>query len=205
MPHGTRRFWGITGAVALTSLGGLWVRGLNHPAALPEYGSLPAFTMTAVTSRGTRKIGLQDLKGTIWLAGFVFTRCGGPCPLVMNAMVRVHEAMPGAVQLVTFTVDPDWDTPEVLRRYAGRFGMDLERWWLLRGSPQALYDVVYEGFKLTVFQQPGAPASFRVLHSTKLALVDPRGRVRAYYESDAEDFLGGIQRDLSVLRREGMG
>lgn len=167
--------------------------------ARPEPRPLPDFRMTAVLTEGESSVGLRELRGRPWVANFIFTSCGGPCPLLSADMAALQRELPEAVRLISFTVDPDRDDPERLRRYAERFGRESDRWLFLRGDRGQLYKLVYEGFRLAVAQNPSAPEGFRVTHSTKFVLVDAAGAFRGAYEpGDAE-----LRRDARALLSQG--
>lgn len=159
---------------------------------------LPDFRMTAVTTKGEGSLGKSDLQGRPWIADFIFTHCSGPCPLLSAEMAELQKDLPKEVRLVTFTVDPDRDNPEVLRKYAARFGADPERWFFLTGEKSALYKLMAEGFNLPIAEDVRAPSGFRVTHSAKFVLVDSNGILRGYYSRD------GI-RSLKRLRGDALG
>lgn len=136
-----------------------------------------------------------DLRGRPWVAGFIFTRCGGPCPLLSANMARLQERLPKEFRLVSFTVDPDFDTAEVLARYAQRHGAEAGRWFFARLEPRPLLELVNAGFKLPVYIDPKAEPASRSIHSTKLVLVDAEGRVRGYYDGLSPSGLDELVRD----------
>ena len=120
----------------------------------------------------------DDLKGTVWIASFVFTRCAGPCPMMTAKMSMLHRAIddPG-VHFVTFTVDPEHDTPAVLKQYAKSHHADEARWHFLTGNKITMFNLSH-GMLL-----PAAPASDDkpILHSERFVLVDTTGKIRNYY------------------------
>ncbi|MBI4055460.1 MAG: SCO family protein [Elusimicrobia bacterium] len=164
--------------------------------------ALPAFEMTAVTANSQTTINPGALAGKPWIANFIFTRCSGPCPLLSMEMAKLQKELPEDVWLVSFTVDPDRDTPEVLRKYAGRFSADPKRWVFVTGEKGALYKLMYEGFKLSMVEDRNAPSGYRVTHSTKFVLVDAKGRVRGYYASDSDSDLKKLKQDAVRLLEE---
>ncbi len=164
------------------------------PALLPEpkrtgaaAGSvaMPAVIPFSMTERSGRVVGLRDLKGTVWVANFIFTRCQGPCPLMTARMRQIQDVLAGTgARLVTFTVDPEFDTPEVLAAYAEKAGADPERWWFLTGPRAEVFALANKGFLLPVGEAPPEmiAAHGPVLHSTRLAVVDQAGIVRHYVD-----------------------
>jgi cytochrome oxidase Cu insertion factor (SCO1/SenC/PrrC family) len=173
-------------------------------SALPKFVSVPPFILT---ERSGRNITNQDLAGKIWVADFIYTTCPGPCPLITASMAKVQDAVAHdpRVQLVTFTVDPDTDTPPVLAAYANKFGADPYRWWFLTGPEKPLYALIQNGFYQVVQDNRGLPpqdGQFQVTHSTKLALVDADGTVRGFYDGVGSDGRADLLRDIKVLEKE---
>ena len=134
--------------------------------------------------------GSADLAGDVYVASFVFTRCATVCPRLTAEVGRLErryreEGVEG-VQLVSFSVDPEHDTPERLRDYAGRRGLDLERWRLVTGGEQEVRSIVVDGFALPMGERIDlAGGLVDVAHAARLVLVDRDGGVRGYYGSDA--------------------
>lgn len=148
--------------------------------APPIIASLPNFAMT---ERNGKTVTLDDLKGRIWIADFIFTTCGGPCPIMTSRlgdfMQTIKEQNIPRVSAVSFTVDPHTDTPEVLREYATMKLADDFDWLFLTGDEAAIYDLSVKGFMLTA--QKG-DEEHSVDHSPRFVLVDQKGRIRGYYE-----------------------
>ncbi len=165
---------------------------------LGEYGSVPAFTLT---ERSGRQVGESDLRGSVWVTDFIYTECTETCPTQSLELAALQREFAGTadLRLVSITVDPAHDTPDVLRRYAERYGA-TDRWWFLTGDKGAIYCLARQGFRLSVVDPSGpAPAcgqAFQmgpraawashgskglVMHSARLALVDRRGHIRAYH------------------------
>jgi cytochrome oxidase Cu insertion factor (SCO1/SenC/PrrC family)/uncharacterized membrane protein YozB (DUF420 family) len=176
---------------------------------------LPDFTLTERSGREVRK---SDLAGKVWVASFIFTRCTGPCPHVTATMARLQDDFAGDpdVRLVTFTVDPEHDTPEVLRKYADGHGADPERWLFLTGPEADVYGLLgKKGFMVGAEKNTDADATpgTAVTHDTHLAVVDQRGRIRGYFSGKAEqsdpesvaDYEQGLRRlreEVTALRGE---
>jgi len=141
----------------------------------------------ALTERSGKTITREELKGKVWVASFVFTRCPGPCPQVTATMARLQKELdlkntPG-LRLVTFTVDPERDTPNDLTDYANRYQADPERWLFLTGKSEAeLHKLLVEGFKVTAQRSKSAKPGDEFDHSTRLAVVDKQGTIRGYFD-----------------------
>jgi protein SCO1/2 len=152
--------------------------------ALGELG-FPVGTFR-LTERSGRTVTDADLADRVWVASFIFTRCPLSCPRISSVMKGLQPKLAGtSVRLVSVTVDPEHDTPEVLAEYAKRFDADPDRWWFLTGPKDAIVTLVTERFKLGLQatsesdRQAGAEA---FSHSDRLALVD-RGKVVHVFDS----------------------
>ena len=165
----------------------------------PPLRSLPDFSLTAVTVDGTSPLDLRALRGRIWIADFVYTRCGGPCPMLTANMAGLQKRLPASVGLLSFTVDPDHDSPEVLSLYARQFGADPQRWFFVTGGRAALARLMRAGFQLSVVEDPGAPAGQTITHTTKFVLLDGQGRIRGYYDGDEPASLDRLAADAQRL------
>lgn len=134
--------------------------------------------------------GSADLAGDVYVASFLFTRCATVCPRLTAEVSRLErryreEGVEG-VRLVSFSVDPEHDTPRRLRDYAGSRGLDLERWSFVTGTEDEMRSVVLHGFALPMGERLDlAGGLVDVAHATRLVLVDRAGGIRGYYGSDA--------------------
>jgi cytochrome oxidase Cu insertion factor (SCO1/SenC/PrrC family) len=177
---------------------------VNDPSALPKYSIVPPFVLT---ERSGKTITNQDLAGKIWVADFIYTTCPGPCPIITASMVKVQDAVAHdpRVQLVTFTVDPQTDTPPVLAAYADKFGADPYRWWFLTGPEKPLDELIENGFLQVVQDNRGLPpqvGQFTVTHSTKMVLVDADGTVRGFYDGVGPDGRADLLKGIQSLEKE---
>lgn len=172
----------------------------RRPAAL---WAIPAFEISRVTPSSVEPFGLSDMRGKVWVADFVFTRCGGPCPVLTTRLSALGRRLPPAVGLLTVTVDPKGDTPERLRAYARAHGADLERWVFARGDVPRTYDLLYSGFRLPVSTRPEKGDAERVVHSTYFVLVDAEGRVRGYYDAFDDAAQDALVRDAQMVLEVG--
>jgi cytochrome oxidase Cu insertion factor (SCO1/SenC/PrrC family) len=151
-------------------------------------GPVPAFTLTNQLGQA---VTLEDLKGHVWVADIIFTRCAGPCPVMTRQMRELQDALPAqsTARLVTLTTDADYDTPAVLQEYAKKFGADEGRWIFLTGAPRAIANLAIEGLKLTAIAKPPEertdPADLFV-HSTIFVIVDPQGQLRGVFETQGD-------------------
>ena len=146
---------------------------------LPPGGTpLPNFELVDETGKPFRR---SDLDGKVWIADFIFTRCAGPCPIMTQRMVELQSELEGSdIGLVTISVDPEYDTPQVLSDYARKFGADPDRWMFLTGDRTEIYDLSIKGFMLAVDRD--VDYERQIIHSTRFVVVDRRGRIRAYHD-----------------------
>jgi protein SCO1 len=169
--------------------------------APPRLGVLPEFTLT---DAARHPVTLASLRGRPWVADFIFTRCPGVCPGMTARLGRLRREIDPRVTFVSFTVDPEHDTPEVLARYAAGFGAP-EGWLFVTGPAADVYGLSVNGFKLAAEAVPPgtAPDSGPFLHSSKFVLVDASGQVRGYYDSGDEREIAALKEDLDRVLTEG--
>jgi protein SCO1/2 len=177
---------------------------ISPSTELRRINVVPPFSLT---ERSGKTITNRDLMGKIWVADFVFTTCPGPCPLITAGMAKIQDAVASDphVQLVSFTVDPENDTPAVLTAYANKFGADPNRWWFLTGPEKPLYELILHGFYQSVQDNHGKqlePGEFVVTHSTSLVLVDAQGVVRATYDGVSNDGRTNLLQGIRTLEKE---
>ena len=167
---------------------------------VPVLGSVPEFSLTEANGTALRR---TDLLGKVWVASFVFTRCAEACPLLMRNEARLQPDLPlrDDLRLVSFSVDPDWDTPKVLTEYAHTFGADRSRWLFLTGDKKQVYHLASDGFHLAAVDADPAK-EMPILHSTKLVLVDRGGAIRGYYDSSDPDEMQKLVRDVRQVLAE---
>jgi protein SCO1/2 len=169
--------------------------GCAAHASLPSYAVVPDFTLTDQT--GTRFNSSDTLRGQVWIADFIFTNCDGPCPRMSSQMHQVQTALSGTdrVRLVSFTVDPARDTPEVLEAYSRRFQAQAGRWFFLTGPTEALQHLSRDVFTL-------GDVAGNLEHSTRFVLVDRSSHVRGFYLTSEDDAIPRLIADAKNLLRE---
>ncbi len=171
---------------------------------LPVYAALSDFTLT---NQNGQAVTLADLRGQIWIADAIFTRCPGQCLLMTAHMKEIQEALPAGqpIQLVSFTTDPAFDQPPVLKKYAEHFGARDNRWSFLTGDKTALHNVEVNGLKLSVVDKPAAQqesANDLFIHSEKFVLLDKQGRVRGWYDGENSNVVAEVTVAAQTLARE---
>lgn len=167
-------------------------------ATLAKHWSIPDFALTERTGKTLQR---ADLAGKVWVADFIYTTCPGPCPMLSSRLTEVQKAIGNEnnVNLVSISVDPEKDTPDVLKTYAEKFQAG-ERWYFLTGKKDAVYSLARDGFKLPVAEAPTEGGL--ITHTTRLVLVDRNGVVRGFYEGAEEGSVKDLVRDVRVLLAE---
>ncbi len=143
----------------------------------------------------------QALVGKVWVANFVFTQCRTICPLLTSKMVQLMRRLPGVdARFVSFSVDPEHDTPAVLSAYRQRWAADEPRWTLL-ATTQATLPQLAAGFHVTA--TPGAAGDLDpIMHSGVFVLVDKQGVVRGVFDSEHAADFQALERGVRVLAGE---
>jgi protein SCO1/2 len=167
----------------------------------PPPRPLPEFSLRATTSAGgaPRELTPASLRGRVWVADFVFTRCSGPCPLLTANLAALRKALPEGTGLLSVTVDPDHDTLPRLAAYGAKFGAGPE-WLFATGEKAALTRLIKEGFLLPVAEDAKAKPGERVAHSTKFVLLDREARIRGWYDGEDPAARERLARDAAALR-----
>src|SRR5689334_20509941 len=130
----------------------LWLRQLEvnvlRQRSVSSYGSVPEFQLI---NQDGKNFGSADLRGKIWIADFVYSTCPGPCPMISSRMSELQKPLDKTdVHLVSFSVDPEKDTPAILRGYATKLQAEPGRWDFLTGPKSTIYKLSHDGFKLAV-------------------------------------------------------
>src|SRR5215467_5439586 len=167
----------------------------SRASNLETFYPVPDFSLT---DQADKTVTLHELKGRVWVADFIFTNCGGTCPVMTEKMRKLQETLPASVRLVSFTVDPARDTTKVLAAYAAEHGANRDRWLFLTGDKQAIYDICIKGFKLPLEDDAGTPLE-PITHSTRFVLVDRQGQIRGYYSGTEEQELNRLASDSKKL------
>jgi protein SCO1/2 len=180
----------------------LWLRHVEVRALaqrrVSSYGTVPHFQL--VNQEG-QPFDSAQLAGKIWIADFIYTTCPGPCPMISTRMSELQKPLEKTdVHLISFSVDPEKDTPEVLRGYAEKLHAEPKRWDFLTGPKSAIYGLSRNGLKLAV--SDGSDEAGIPVHSTRLVLVDRHGEIRGYYEATEADAVTKLLADTSHLLRQ---
>lgn len=157
------------------------------------------------TNQNNEKVSLDDLKGEIWLAQFVFTTCTSVCPPMMSNMAELQEGLVDKgiedYKIVSFSVDPDVDTPEKLGEYLGAFNVpDASKWEMLTGyKMEDISDIAVKSFKMPVIDDPN---SDQVIHGSRFGLVDKEGKVVKSYPGYEDVPFDTIVKDMKALSKQ---
>lgn len=203
-PRIPRLGWAIafivaTGAMALAYTQLSQIRPTSNDSRLPRTHKVPDFEFLA--QDGTR-LAPSDLEGKIWVANFIFTRCKGPCPLITARMAELQQKLARSktddIRLVSFTVDPEYDTPAVLAEYAQAVGANPEVWKFVTGPKPEMEKAIREGFLQALLDgEDGSP-----IHSTRFVVVDREGFMRSFPDGNDPEVVQKLLMDIGDILRE---
>lgn len=143
-----------------------------------------------LTNQLGQTVSLSDLKGKVIVADFFFTRCPSICPTLTKNMKKLQNSLKlkddtkmidtTFVQFVSITVDPKNDSAVALKKYADKFGVNHDVWWMLTGEKKKIYDFALNELKLGLQDSESVDSNF--IHSQKMVLLDKDRVVRGYYD-----------------------
>lgn len=176
----------------------IWLKSNSKSQSLLKYTKLTEFSLV---DQDGESFSLDNLYGKIWIADFIFTRCQGPCPIMSSHMQRLQTSLSHSpsVGLLSFSVDPTYDTPEVLTKYANTFGAQKDKWYFITGDRDAIYDLARSNLKMSVEDKT---ESTPIIHSTSFVLIDKTATVRGYYNTNEEGFMDRLLLDIQLLLGE---
>ena len=200
-------FWlvwrqGRASNAAATSTSNAAVTASMAAAELPRLGTVAPFWLKDQEGRSFSE---QSLDGKVWVAAFMFTRCPTICPAMVTRMQALQEQAKSRnipIELVSFSVDPENDTPEVLRAYMAQKNLDSQNWRFLTGDNAVIRSAAEQGFKIGVdgVANPSAPG-FGITHGTHLILLDAQRTIRGYYQSTEPSRVEQLLADAATLAR----
>lgn len=168
------------------------------------------------TNQDGKTISNKDFEGKVYLVEFFFTTCPTICPRMNKNLVDIQNNFPNNNEfgIASFTINPEYDTPEILKSYAENYGVTNQNWHFLTGDKNAIYDLANKGFNLYAEQVEGAPGGFE--HSGNFALIDKKGFIRSrtdnfgnpkiYYKgiiSEKEKYdEDGEEEEISMLKED---
>ncbi len=171
---------------------------------LAVYNSISAFSLT---NQNGATISADKLKGQVWIADVIFTRCPLQCVRMTKRLRELQDALPkqNPVKFVSITADPEFDQPKALKSYGLQYGADEARWYFLTGPRSEINHLAVESLKLVIYEKkPGereVPADL-FLHSTKFVLVDQQGRVRGWFDGEKPESKLAILSAVKTLLNE---
>ena len=167
---------------------------------LPKLGQLGSF---ALVDQDGKNVTAESLRGKVWVAAFFFTHCPSICPRITRRMRALQVEASGhtpPIAFVSFSVDPENDSPPVLLAYAKKYDADLRNWSFLTGELAAVKATVVDGFKLALDGKPDPSAeNGGIIHGSHLVLVDPSLAIRGYYRTDDDDDMKRLLEDTTRL------
>ena len=195
--------WKIALLILLTG-GGMAVLGWRIFASRPSdkfSAPLAAAPSFSCQDRSGRIFSSSELKGKVWAVDFIFAHCAGSCPLLSTQMSLLQKEWRGNgdFKLVTFSVDPERDTVEVLKQYAQDYHAEDDQWFFLTGKKDDVYQVIGKGFKLTAYPNPEPEKGFEFIHSTRILLVDANNMIRGLYDGENDEDMKDLPRDVKYL------
>jgi protein SCO1 len=167
------------------------------------YGRVPMFQL--VDQHGAPFTD-GSMAGHVSVVDFIFTRCTASCPRLTARMADLQGRLArggSSARLVSFSVDPENDTPPVLAEYAARSGADPSRWSFVTGPVDTVKAAVVGGFKVALEKLPKGANDYDVTHGNWFVLVDPTGNLRGYYTTDDPADLNHVVRDVQRLEHGG--
>ena len=169
--------------------------------APPVLGRMPEFSLVGEDGR---PLGREDLKGRPWVASVIFTRCPTVCPQLierLSGIERDTRVTAPSVRFVSFSADPEYDTPEVLAAWEREKKLNGERFRFVTGPTEEVRAAILEGLKLGLGEDDSAPSG--IFHATHVVLVDKDANLRGYYRSDDPDAMDELVDDLVLLAATG--
>jgi len=199
--------WALWLSLALSVFAFNFVRALVTPIPepLPVLGTLSSF---ALVDQHGESFGSEQLAGKAWVANFIFTRCPTVCPAFTAKMGEIQHRSRGlgdSFHLVSFSVDPKYDTPAVLQAYAKEHRASSGAWSFLTGSLESIKATVVEGLKIAMGNNSPDGNFAGIFHGSHFVLVDPKGQIRGYYDSNDADAVDRVLRDAGWLLNVGFG
>lgn len=181
----------------------------KEPRDLLVIGKVPAFEFTdqhgAIVSN-------EDYKGKVYVVEFFFTTCPTICPVMNKNMGQLQDKFGGnsGFGIASFTIDPEHDTPQVLKTYAEQYNVTHEHWHMLTGDKEKIYELSNSGFNLYAGENPEVKGGFE--HSGMFALIDRKGNIRSrkdkngnpvvYYDGITQEGINILKEDIALLLKE---
>ena len=178
----------------------LTVTGCSKKSAedVPVLAQLPEFSLV---DQDEEEFNRESMEGSLWVSAFVFTHCASTCPRLTAHMKGLQSRVADvpSAHLVSVSVDPRNDTPEVIKAYMAKNELDERNWRFVTGDEETIRHVVVDGFRVGLGDADSrAAGAADIMHSNSFVLVDERARVRGYYRAN-NDGIADLERDLRAL------
>lgn len=162
------------------------------------YQTIPDFAFRNQDSVAVNK---EDFSNAIYVADFFFTTCPSICPTMSRNLLRVLEKYQGneEVKIVSHTINPKYDTPSVLKKYADKLGVSGNQWTFLWGPQADIYHIA-DSYMVFAKEDPDAPGGFE--HQGWFILVDKESRIRGAYDGTNTEQVEKLLNDMDILLKE---
>ncbi len=171
-------------------------------SAAQDQAALGEVSQFALIDQKGTLVQKKDLLGKVWVANFIFTRCEGPCPVLTSRLAALQDKIPSDALMVSFSVDPEFDSPPVLDYYAKDHGAKSDRWLFLTGSPKGVSQLLANGFRLAFDAGDAENPGTTLIHSTKFVIVDANGKIRRYVDGENPEDVRKIPLAMKQLTLE---
>ena len=163
------------------------------------YHMIPDFSFT---NQDGETVTQETFKGKIYIADFFFTTCPTICPIMKTQMLRVYEKYKDNpdVLILSHTIDPKYDTVEVLHEFADRLGVSSDTWHFVTGDQDKIYDIGQNSYMVTAREDPDEPGGY--LHSGAFLVVDKQRRIRGIYDGTKAEKVDILMKDIDKLLKE---
>ena len=160
----------------------------------------------SLVSQDGEQITNTHLLGKIWVANFIFTRCTMSCPKMSAQMASLQNAYRGDpdIKLVSFSVDPEYDTEMILNEFAKSYSAEKGQWLFLTGSRNQIYSLAHDFFHLGAGQLSDKDKEMgaeEVLHSERFVLLNPQSQILGYYDGMSEESMANLKSEIERLRK----
>ncbi len=168
------------------------VEGIEVNHVIPDWNFM---------NQDSNMVSNKDLSEVVYVTDVFFRSCPTICPKTMKEMKRIYTEFEDnpQVKLVSFTIDPERDTPILLKKYASNLEVDTEKWWFLHGGKEETYDLALDYFN-TAYEDADIPGGFN--HSGKLILTDKSGHIRSFSEGTDPEETPKLIRAIKTLLKE---
>tara|TARA_E500000331_G_scaffold92654_1_gene88737 strand:- start:2133 stop:2714 length:582 start_codon:yes stop_codon:yes gene_type:complete len=158
---------------------------------LPVLGNINNFILY---DQNGNEFSEQDLLGNYWISDFIFTTCAGPCPVMSSQFQGFQEKYSdnSNLKLLSISVNPQYDTPNILQNYGERYSADFKKWNFLTGDVNEIHTLALESFKVGDAENP-------IFHSAFFILIDDQAQIRGYYNSTINEDINKMYSDINDL------